>query len=57
VRLLIDNQLPVALARRLSKLGHDAQHVMRVGLDGAADIDVWRRANADPRVVASNDEA
>lgn len=56
MRLLIDNQLPVALARRLSELRHDAQHVVQVGLDEAADVDVWRRATADRRVVVSKDE-
>jgi predicted nuclease of predicted toxin-antitoxin system len=54
--LLIDNQLPVALARRLGELGHDVQHVVQVGLDEAADVDVWRRATADRRVVVSKDE-
>lgn len=32
------------------------EHVVQVGLDGAADIDVWRHAIADPRVVVSKDE-
>ena len=56
MRLLIDNQLPVALAQRLSELGHDAQHVAQVGLDEAADVDVWRHATADERVLVSKDE-
>lgn len=56
MRLLVDNQLPVALARRLSELGHDVQHVVQVGLDEAADVEVWRRATADRRVVVSKDE-
>jgi predicted nuclease of predicted toxin-antitoxin system len=46
----------VALARRLSELGHDVQHVVPVGLDGAADIDFWRHAIAEQRVVVSKDE-
>lgn len=56
MRLLIDNQLPVALSRRLSELGHDVQHVVQVGLDEAADADVWRHAITDRRVVVSKDE-
>lgn len=46
----------MALARRLSELGHDVQHVMQVDLDEAADVDVWRHATADRRVVVSTDE-
>lgn len=46
----------MAFARRLSELGHDVQHVVPVGLDGAAKIDVWRHAIAEQRVVVSEYE-
>lgn len=41
---MIDAQLPVQLARRLSKLGHDAWHVSDLGLVNAPDSVIWSEA-------------
>jgi hypothetical protein len=38
LRFLIDAQLPPALAERLIELGHEAQHVYRLGLKGVQDL-------------------
>ncbi|WP_291828042.1 DUF5615 family PIN-like protein [Bosea sp. (in: a-proteobacteria)] len=43
-RFLIDAQLPPALAERLAAAGFEASHVHRVGLGGASDRAIWRRA-------------
>jgi predicted nuclease of predicted toxin-antitoxin system len=53
---LVDNQLPAALARFLAERGHDTSHVLDLQLDEADDVEVWRRALAEGRVVVSKDE-
>lgn len=56
MKLLVDNQLPVTLAEYLRKRGHDCQHVLDIGLDTAADIDICRHAEREDRVIISKDE-
>jgi predicted nuclease of predicted toxin-antitoxin system len=56
MKLLIDNQLPAALAIHLRGKGHDAVHVLDAGLDEANDIDIWARCIAEARVLVSKDE-
>ncbi len=56
MRLLIDNQLPLALAVHLRGWGLDCVHVLELGLGQATDIDIWNRALADARIVVSKDE-
>jgi predicted nuclease of predicted toxin-antitoxin system len=56
LRFLVDNQLPLQLARCLEGLGHDAVHVVEVGTDEADDQDVWRWAIGERRTVISKDE-
>jgi predicted nuclease of predicted toxin-antitoxin system len=56
VRLLVDNQLPSALARWLVSLGCDSVHVTEVGLELASDAEIWRYACANERIIISKDE-
>jgi predicted nuclease of predicted toxin-antitoxin system len=56
LRFLIDEQLPPALARYLSSVGHDAQHVSDIGLEKAPDSIVWREAIRLGAVLVSKDE-
>jgi len=56
VKLLVDNQLPVALARHLTSLGHDCEHVEAVHLDTASDAEIWEYAGQRGSVVVSKDE-
>jgi len=53
VRFLIDEMFSPAVARHLTDLGHDAQHVRDVGLAGRTDDEVLDRATADNRVVVT----
>jgi len=56
VRFLVDAQLPVRLARRLSDDGHDAVHTSELPEGNrATDADVNARADADDRVVVTKD--
>ena len=56
MKLLVDNQLPVALARHLSSLGHECEHVEAVNLDAASDAEIWQYASQRGSVVVSKDE-
>ena len=53
---LVDNQLPVALARFLASRGQPSVHVMDVGLAEALDRNVWDYAKVRSWVIASKDE-
>lgn len=40
MKFIVDNQLPVALARWLSARGEDAVHVLDLALDTTSDMDM-----------------
>jgi predicted nuclease of predicted toxin-antitoxin system len=56
VRFLIDNQLPVALARFLSCPGNESLHVIDIGLAQAPDSEIWRYAAEGEFVLVSKDD-
>ena len=56
MKFLVDNQLPTALARRLTAQGHECWHVLDLGLDEADDATIWRRVGAEGFVLISKDE-
>ena len=56
MRFLVDEQLPVALARWISARGHDAQHVTDVGLGGMPDSALWDWAQSSSAAIVTKDE-
>jgi predicted nuclease of predicted toxin-antitoxin system len=56
VNFIVDNQLPVALARWLTAKGHDDVHVLDRGKGQADDRQIWSDAIAENRIVVSKDE-
>ncbi len=54
--LLVDNQLPTALARHLSALGLECIHVRDVGLDAASDHAIWEYAKPRNLAIVTKDE-
>lgn len=54
--LLVDNQLPVALARYLGAHGWECIHVLDVGLDEAGDQNIWEYAKARSLTIITKDE-
>ena len=54
--LLVDNQLPLALARYLCVHGWECTHVRDVGLDEASDQDIWEYAKTRSMVIITKDE-
>ena len=56
LRFLVDAQLPPALARKLSVSGHEATHVLDVGLLNASDSRIWDYALANQSIIVTKDE-
>jgi len=56
MRLLVDNQLPLALAAHLRGWGLDCVHVLEVGLSTADDAAIWAHAIAHGQIVVTKDE-
>jgi len=54
--LLVDNQLPVALARYLAANGWECSHVQDVGLDAVDDRIIWQYAKERGMTIITKDE-
>jgi len=55
VKLLIDAQLPPALAKQLQEHGHSANHVADIGLALSPDHSIWALAGQTGAVLISRD--
>lgn len=55
-RFVIDAQLPLGLATRLRERGHIAEHVNRIGLGNASDVEIWQHVRAIEAVLVTKDE-
>ncbi|MGH6951962.1 MAG: DUF5615 family PIN-like protein [Vitreimonas sp.] len=56
MRFLIDTNLPKSLCRWIASKGHEAEHVLDLGLGQADDADIWVHAEAAGAVIVSKDE-
>ena len=56
MKLLVDSQLPPALARHLNGPGVTCLHVRDVGLSSATDKVIWEFAKLEGMVIISKDE-
>lgn len=56
MKLLVDNQLPEALAVFLNESGFEARHVRRLGLGAAPDERIWQFAKTGAWVIVTMDE-
>ena len=56
MKFLVDNQLPLALAKYVQQRGFDCEHVLDVGLAECLDVEICRYAEAHDRVIISKDE-
>jgi predicted nuclease of predicted toxin-antitoxin system len=55
VRFLLDEAIQQRLADHLAEAGHDATHVVRIGLAGASDPEVLARAATEDRILITTD--
>ncbi|HWD20125.1 MAG TPA: DUF5615 family PIN-like protein [Verrucomicrobiae bacterium] len=56
MRFLVDTQLPAALARWLRDRGHQAEHVLDIGLAQSKDNPVWQYALQHEAAIITKDE-
>lgn len=56
MKFLVDNQLPVSLARWISGRRHEAVHVMEMQLDEADDLVIWENAVREQMIIVSKDD-
>lgn len=55
MKVKLDENLPAGLAPLLTALGHDVDTVPAEGIDGGVDDVVWRAAQADGRLLVTQD--
>jgi predicted nuclease of predicted toxin-antitoxin system len=55
VKLLLDNNLSPKLVAQLAPLYPDSDHVSRLGLDTASDLEVWRYARQNGFCLVTKD--
>jgi predicted nuclease of predicted toxin-antitoxin system len=56
MKLLVDNQLPLALARFLSENGVECQHVQDIDMDTVDDRVIWEYAKSRHLIIITKDE-
>lgn len=54
--LLVDNQLPLALARYLAANGWECTHVQDIGLGATDDTTIWQYAKERGMTIITKDE-
>lgn len=55
MKFLIDAALSPSLSRWLASRGHDAVHVLEIGMERSPDSEILRRADDEDRIVLSAD--
>ena len=56
MKLLVDNQLPEALAAFLAANGIESRHVRRLGLGAVSDAEIWSFASSEGFGIVTMDE-
>jgi len=54
-RFLVDESLPVFLADELISAGHEADHILTLGMSGASDDSVYKWAQSTGAIVITRD--
>ena len=56
MKFLVDANLPPALAQWLVSEGHEARHVADLGMQAAADREIWQHARDSGACIVTKDE-
>ena len=55
MRLLLDMNMPAVIAEQLRAAGHDVVHVLDVGYGAVPDLDIFKHAAEENRIVVTFD--
>lgn len=55
MKFLLDQNLSPALVEMLATLGHQARHVLRIGMHKAPDFDILLEADANDEIILTHD--
>lgn len=55
MRILLDENFPLSLYRRLREAGHEAEHMIELGRRGAPDAEIRERLAAEELVFLTHD--
>jgi predicted nuclease of predicted toxin-antitoxin system len=55
MKFLVDNALSPYISKGLSEAGYDSIHVRDIGMQAADDIDIFKRAEKEDRIIVSAD--
>ena len=55
MRFVVDEQLPPRLAEWLRDAGHDARHILEIGIGGAKDAAIFELCATDAAVLITKD--
>jgi predicted nuclease of predicted toxin-antitoxin system len=55
MKIKVDENMPLRLSLRLRELGHEVKTVLDEGLSGHNDWNVWKAAQAEGRLLISQD--
>ncbi len=55
MKIKLEENLPVSLVETLAALGHDTHSVTGDDLTGCTDVDVWRAAQEEERLLITQD--
>jgi predicted nuclease of predicted toxin-antitoxin system len=55
LKILLDENFPLPLYRRLREAGYDVEHVIALGKRGMPDAELRRRLAAEPILLLTND--
>jgi len=56
VRILLDENFPLALIRRLDAASHEAEHIILLGQRGIGDVAIRRRLESEQLLFLTQDE-
>ncbi len=55
MKILLDENFPLALVQKLREQGREVEHIILLGLRGAADADIIARLNSDQCLFLTHD--
>lgn len=55
MKFLLDENIPPSLCRKLSELGYEARHVVKIGFNQTADVKIFELAEETNEIILTHD--